>query len=205
MSEIRRAEATDADAAVPLILSSGPDAYEYVFTLPGKPAEGFLRFAFTEGSGFSGHRNHHVVEDAGQVVGTGAFYTLEEHQRLAREALGQSTRHYGMLGAMRIVRQSLPVSNMMPAPSPDAIYVANLAVSVDCRGRGVGAKLLEHARGLAESAGMKALELDVSVRNTRAEALYRRTGFIVTAERAFRGNRKRIDVPDHRRMRWEIS
>lgn len=204
MSSIRPARAADADAAVPLILTSGPAAYEYVFALPQRPAVDFLRFAFADGGGFSGYQNHYVVENAGRVVGTGAFYTLEDHQRLARESLGQSTRHYGMIGAMRIVRQSLPVSAMMPAPSADALYVANLAVADDCRGQGIGGLLLEHACSLAREQGAAALELDVAVTNPRAQALYERFGFSVESERPFRGNRKRVNVPDHRRMRRPI-
>ncbi len=202
MSGIRSAGSADADAAAPLILASGPAAYDYVFSLPGRPALEFLRFAFRDGGGFAGYRNHHVAVDGERVVGTGAFYGLESHHRMAREALTQSTRHYGMIGAVRIVRQSMPVSAMMPPPSEDAIYVANLAVHESVRGRGWGAQLLAVARELAEREGKSALELDVSVRNPRAQALYERTGFLVVAERPFRGNRRRVDVPDHRRMRW---
>lgn len=202
MIEIRRAAPDDAEAAIPLILSSGPDAYEYVFSLPGRPAAEFLAFAFRDGRGFAGYRNHQLAVRDGRVIGSGAFYALPEHHRYSREALAQATRHYGMIGAVRIVRQSLPVGNMMPAPAPDALYVANLAVHADCRGQGVGARLLEQAVALARAADKAALELDVSVRNPRAQALYERTGFRVISERAFRGDRSRIDVPDHRRMRW---
>ncbi len=204
MSEIRPAVASDVTAAAPLIFSSGPDAYEYVFSLPERTAFGFLEYAFQDGGGFAGYRNHFVAVAENGVIGTGAFYGLEAHLRLAREALSQSSRHYGMIGALRIVRQSMPVSAMMPPPSEDALYVANLAVSTAVQGQGIGAQMLAHARALAESDHKRALELDVSARNPRAQALYERTGFVVVAERAFRGNRKRVDVPDHRRMRWEI-
>ncbi len=204
MIDIRRAGAGDAEAAAPLIFSSGPDAYEYVFSVPGKPALEFLLFAFADGGGFAGCRNHHVATLDGRVVGTGAFYGTDEHPQLAREALAQSSRHYGMIGAVRIVRQSLPVSNMMPPPPTDALYVANLAVATDCRGAGIGGQLLEFAAALAQDRGKQALELDVSVRNPRAQALYERAGFRVLAERQFRGNRNRVDVPDHRRMRRDL-
>ena len=204
MIELRVAAAGDAEAAVPLILSSGPASYEYVFGLPDRPARDFLVFAFRDGGGFAGCHNHYVATLDGRVVGTGAFYGVAEHGRMAREALGQTTRHYGMLGALRVVRQSLPVSNMMPAPADDALYIANLAVAEDFRSQGIGARLLAQARTLAEADGKRACELDVSVRNPRAEALYARTGFQVIAERRFRGNRRRVDVPDHRRMRWEF-
>ena len=59
----RAATADDAEAAVPLIHSSGPAAFEYVFAVPGRgDARDFLMRAFVDGAGEFGWRNHWVGE-----------------------------------------------------------------------------------------------------------------------------------------------
>jgi hypothetical protein len=48
----RAAAAADVAAAVPLIHSSGPAAFEFVFAVPGLgDAQAFLRRAFVDGAG----------------------------------------------------------------------------------------------------------------------------------------------------------
>jgi hypothetical protein len=51
------ARTEDVDASVPLIYSSGPDAFDYVFW----DAESFLRRAYLDGTGECGNRNHTVA------------------------------------------------------------------------------------------------------------------------------------------------
>ena len=68
----RAATADDAEAAVPLIHSSGPAAFEYVFAVPGRgDARDFLMRAFVDGAGEFGWRNHRVGELDGRVVARG--------------------------------------------------------------------------------------------------------------------------------------
>src|SRR5712691_5597064 len=72
----RSAAAADVEAAVPLIYSSGPAAFDYVFTLDGGPtAEDFLRRAFVDGAGEFGWRNHVVGELDGRIVAAGAGWS----------------------------------------------------------------------------------------------------------------------------------
>ncbi len=54
--KFRPALPDDVEAAVPLIYSSGPDAFDFVFNVPGRAtAQDFLRQAFVDGAGaFSG-------------------------------------------------------------------------------------------------------------------------------------------------------
>ena len=47
----RPARANDMEAALPLILSSGPDAFNYVFRTARHTPEDFLRGAFVDGAG----------------------------------------------------------------------------------------------------------------------------------------------------------
>lgn len=201
---IRPARADDADAAVPLIFSSGPESYRYVFTTAGHDALDFIRFAFVEGSGYLGYRNHDVVELAGRIVGTGSFYASADYRRLGRESLRQAMTHYGVVNLVRVMRQSGAVTAMMPPPPPGSEYFANLAVCEELRGRGIGARLMEHGIERARTGERHFCVLDVAVDNARATGLYRRFGFAGGEVRPFPGSRDPWNVPDHQRMVLEM-
>ena len=68
----RPATAQDAAAAIPLILSSGPDTFAYVFQTARRSPAGFLHQAFGDGAGQFGFRNHVVGAVDGRVVAAGA-------------------------------------------------------------------------------------------------------------------------------------
>lgn len=68
----RPARSDDAEAAVPLIYSSGPAAFDYVFGgTPKGTAQDFLHKAFVSGAGQFGYRQHSVGEQDGRVVAVG--------------------------------------------------------------------------------------------------------------------------------------
>jgi [ribosomal protein S18]-alanine N-acetyltransferase len=58
-----------------------------------------------------------------------------------------------------------------------AARLYSLVVDPDARGRGIAGVLLRDAEGVASSAGLGALRLEVRVDNAAALALYRRHGF----------------------------
>jgi len=61
---------------------------------------------------------------------------------------------------------------------PGALYIEALAVRADCRGRGIGTKLLEQSIAMARERGLREVCLDVADTNTGARRLYERMGFI---------------------------
>jgi hypothetical protein len=71
----RPARPEDAPEAVPLILSSGPDAFDFVFKSSRNTPAGFLLRAFPDAAGQFGYRNHVVGEVDGRVVAAGAGWT----------------------------------------------------------------------------------------------------------------------------------
>src|SRR3546814_385856 len=92
----RPAVAADVDVAVPLIHSSGPAAFEYVFAVAGVgDALAFLRRAFVDGAGEFGWRNHVVGELDGVVVAVGAGYGGYGKGRFMLAAAREILWHYG--------------------------------------------------------------------------------------------------------------
>jgi hypothetical protein len=60
---------------VPLIYSSGPAAFDFVFATEKHSAQDFLRTAFIDGAGEFGFRNHTVAVAKNIVVGIGAAFS----------------------------------------------------------------------------------------------------------------------------------
>lgn len=199
--QFRRAAPEDADAAVPLIYSSGPAAFDYVFvTREGGQASSFLRRCFVDGAGEFGWRNHWVGLLDERVVAVGAAYGADTQWPFMLSAVRQILGHYGLGQGAGVMWRGLRVESVIRPPAGDMHYLAHLAVAPELRGRGLGRALIEHLMGLAREAGRRRITLDVAASNPRAEALYQRSGFKVMSERKSQLANEHGRVPDHRRM-----
>jgi ribosomal protein S18 acetylase RimI-like enzyme len=197
----RPAAPEDAAVAVPLIYSSGPTAFDYVFTTrDGGDAQAFLQHCFVDGQGEFGWRNHWVGVAEGKVVVVGAGYGADTKWPFTLAAARQIVRHYGLRRGLGVIVRGLRVESVIKPPSGDMHYLAHLAVLPDMRGHGIGRALVDQLVGHARDAGRTRVTLDVAISNPRAEALYRRAGFKVIGERKSRLANERGRVPDHRRM-----
>jgi len=197
----RAATAQDAGAAVPLIHSSGPAAFDYVFGVPGRStAQAFLHRAFADGAGEFGWRNHIVGELEGVVVAAGAGFGGETALAFTLAAARQILAHYGLRHAPGVIARGLKVERVIPPPVRGMHYLAHLGVSPVLRGQGIGRALLDELIRRGVQAGRSRMVLDVAVGNPRAQALYERLGFAVTEERHSVLANAQGAVPDHRRM-----
>lgn len=199
--QFRVATAQDAEAAVPLIHSSGPAAFDYVFALPGHgDAQAFLRRAFVDGAGEFGWRNHVVGELEGVVVAVGAGYGGETSLAFTLAAARQILAHYSLRHAPGVIARGLRVERVIPPPARGMHYLAHLGVSPALRGQGIGLALIDELIRRGVQQGRWRMVLDVAASNPRAQALYERLGFAVTGERPSSLANARGAVPDHRRM-----
>ncbi|WP_266170977.1 GNAT family N-acetyltransferase [Dyella subtropica] len=199
----RSATAEDVERAVPLMHSSGPPAFDYVFSLPGREgAQAFLRYAFVDGAGEFGWRNHRVGVLNGRVVAVGAGFGAETHWSFTLAAARQILGYYGLRHAAGVIARGLRVESVIPPPSGDMHYLAHLGVAPELRGQGIGRALIDHLVSEAGRLGRRRMVLDVATSNPRAEALYARYGFGVTGERTSALANAQGSVPGHRRMEW---
>lgn len=199
----RTAMPADAEAAVPLIHDSGPAAFAYVFSVPGRgEALDFLHRAFLDGAGEFGWRNHCVGELDGRVVAVGAGYGGESALAFTLAAARQIFGHYGVR-APGVVARGLRVERVIRPPQRGMHYLAHLGVAPGLRGRGIGRALVGHLIEQARAQGRRRIALDVAASNPRAQALYAELGFAVTEARASVLANAQGVVPAHRRMeRW---
>jgi RimJ/RimL family protein N-acetyltransferase len=74
------------------------------------------------------------------------------------------------------------------------VGILGISLHPDWRGRGLGERLLREALAAADEFGYARVELGVFSHNTRAQALYRKLGFL---EEGVQRRRIRIDGCDH--------
>ncbi len=200
----RRAVPADAEAAVPLIHSSGPDAFDYVFAVPGPgDALAFLRRAFVDGAGEFGWRSHVVGELDGVVVAAGAGFGGDATWAFMLAAARQILGHYGWRHALGVVGRGLQVESVIPPPTGNAYYLGHLGVAPALRGQGAGSALMSHLLASRPPRLNGPVILDVAQSNPDAQRLYQRLGFVVIGERHAALANARGRVPGHRRMQWQ--
>jgi ribosomal protein S18 acetylase RimI-like enzyme len=196
----RPARPEDLISVKPLIYSAGPELLDYIFSQSGKTPYDILDNAFPRKLGLLAHDIHTVAEVDGEVAGIGAFYDGKIYNRLSIGSFPAIVSTYG-IGTIPVMVRSLQSMTLMPPPARNTMYVSDLGVKPECRSHGIGTALLEYKREEAGKKGYKHFELDVSVNNTRGQALYDRLGFKLVREQKMRGNTKGKYVPDTRRMR----
>lgn len=194
----RPAQASDVEVAIPLIYSAAPEAFEYLYNMGGKTAHDFLHYAFVDGKGLYGWRNHTVATIDGIVVGIGAFFSGSEYRALTQTLMMQMLRYYPKIVLPRLTLHSFHLAQIVAPPPLHCHFLMDFGVAADRRSQGVGTAFIRHHLALAKQLGRESLGLDVAVNNPRAQALYDRLGFEMVMERKFKG--KHGVVPDSRRM-----
>jgi len=177
-------------------------AIDYCFQCFGKRSDDFLRFAFTDGVGFLGYKNHTVATLNDDVVGILASYNLSTYVVLTIGHLWQLWRFYPASRFFDLLIRGVHLQSVMKPPNQTDHYVAHFGVAQGLRGKGIGLQLLKAQHQTALALGRTTCSLDVSDDNPRAQALYERFGFSVTSENRFSGPPGA--VPDTRRMSMPV-
>lgn len=196
MVTIRPATAADI-AVVPLIYSSGPEMFSFLFDRYDRTAMSFIERCFISGKGFYGYENQWLAEVDGQVLGSMTIYSGVEHATLERQMSKPLFRHYGPINVMRVLRDVMATEHWILPPPKDTEYLANLGVAPEARGKGVGTALLEFGLQRAAQRGKAHFALDVADTNPHAERLYRRFGMTQEWEKAYS---RKADIPKMRRL-----
>jgi ribosomal protein S18 acetylase RimI-like enzyme len=197
----RAASRADVADAVPLIYSSGPAAFDYVFDIGGaRDAQAFLRFAYLKGGGEFGWRAHRIAEMGGQVAAVGAAFDGRTVMRFTVAGALQIWGFYGPIRAWGVMVRGLRVEAIIRPPHAEEYYLCHLGVREERRGHGIGARFIRHLLEGLDAKRHRRATLDVAVTNPRAQLLYERLGFEVEALRASKLQNQRGRVADHYRM-----
>ena len=174
---IEAANAQDCEALVPLIFSSGPNTFDYVFL---NAAENFLQVTLPKKSSSFSYTAHWVARETANASACASvsLYTRAEHD----------ARHNGNIAALLswggwrsplIIVKGLKVEALIPPPAPGTLHIAHLGVAASQRSQGIGEQLIQFAEAKARGQNIDTLSLDVSTQNPRAQALYERLGFVI--------------------------
>jgi ribosomal protein S18 acetylase RimI-like enzyme len=197
----RAAAPGDVADAVPLIYSSGPSSFDYVFKIDDSPdAQAFLRFAYLHGGGEFGWRAHRVATMGGQVVAAGAGFDGRTVMRFTIAGALQILRYYGPIRAWGVMIRGLRTETVIRPPRAQEYYLCHVGVREELRGQGIGARFLRHLLEGLDANRHRCATLDVAVTNPRAQLLYQRLGFVVEVQRVSQLQSRHGRVPDHYRM-----
>ena len=110
----------------------------------------------------------------------GIIGTQTEKGGFLNPTLKSMVEVYGLAGG---ILRMFGLALLHHSTAADEIYVDGIAVRKEMRGRGVGSRLLEMLEETALKQGIRRLTLEVIDTNPRAEALYKRLGYVVRKRR----------------------
>ncbi|MEH6549109.1 MAG: GNAT family N-acetyltransferase [Pseudomonadales bacterium] len=198
---MRQALVGDVDAMVPLIYSSGPATFNYVFSHRYESqAQDFLRAAFTDGKGQFGANTHIAMESEGRVVAAGTLYSGAQHIEYLRHGVRQMWQFFGPRKFFSSIYYGLRVESVVKPPPGNVAYLAHLGVAPELRGQGLGRQLIHHLCDMARQQGFTKAGLDVAADNPRARVLYLELGFTSVANHRGGLSNRFGTVVDHEYM-----
>jgi len=197
--ELRPSKKEEVDQAVPLIYSSGPPSFEYVFKNDKVNAQDFLSYAFVRPGGEFSYQNHYSLYWEEEMVGIGSVFDAKMAGGFTVVDALNIFRFY-KFSSLGPVKSGLKVEKLILLPIKKEIALAHLAIVPIMQGKGLGTKLIELLKEKANKAADSIWVLDVSEENPRAKALYDRLGFRVTKKNDSTLKNKYSYVANHYRM-----
>lgn len=170
--------AADVYAAVPLIYSSGPEAFNYVFcSRHEQEAQDFLHHAFVNGRSEFGFQQHLAALIDDEVVAVGALRTQPESAGFMLAALRDIHSFYPIRHMPGVILRGLRTERVIRPPQANRGLIYQLGVKPERRGCGIGEQLIQQLIIRAQVQSLTHVALDVADHNPRARALYLRLGF----------------------------
>ncbi len=203
--QLRPAQSGDVNEAVPIIYSSGPEIFDFIFAhkKDGSPYE-YLTSAFLNGEGELGFQNFTLAVVDDLVVGSSACFNGSEKSRFMLPGALHIISYYGLVDCWRVMLNAVRVEQVIEPPKGDLHYIAYLGVAPEWRGQGIGTKMMLNLLEQGKRARRTVAALDVAVHNPRAQALYERLGFKVVSERKSDLYNEFGVVGPHRRMEFNL-
>lgn len=175
--DFRACTLDDQHVVVPLIYSSGPKAFDYVFSLDyAIQSQDFLHYAYQCQAGQFSFSEHTAITAEDKIVASGCLTSGTKMLKHMWNNLIQIFAFYGVVKGLRVLRRGLKVERIIPPPSKDIAYICNLGATV--QGKGYGSQLIEEFENLARDDEHQVIALDVADSNTHARRLYDKLGFI---------------------------
>ena len=197
--ELKPSHPSEVEIAAPLMYSSGPDAFEYVFKNHKVSAVDFLKYAFVRKGGEFSFDNQYSLYKEGKMVGLGSIFDAKKAASFTTTDALNILRFYGFK-SVPIIKHGLRVERIIELPKKEEIVLAHLAILPSLRGQGLGTLLIDALMKKVNASSANKYVLDVSEENPRAKALYERLGFVTTRKMESSLKNQFSYVPTHFRM-----
>lgn len=195
---IRKALKEDIHKIVPLIHSSGPRAWDFVFQEGKITAFDFLQSAYGKRGNTISFSNHFVAVKDGEVVGSILKYTQPSFLALTLGTAFQILSLYKWK-APKVMARGLKTETIIQPPKSNCLYLGHIAVSESHRNQGIAKQLIEFM--IQNNPKFKTVSLDVSMENPSAIGLYQKLGFTIKETRHPKG--WEVKIPSHHYMEKE--
>ena len=197
--KFRSCKPSDVNDAVPLIYSSGPTSFDYVFKDNKSNSEDFLSYAFVTKGGEFSFDNHIGMIYNEEFIGIGSSFSAAAGMSFLVYDPIKIIKHY-KLRSIRTMAKGLKVEQVIKLPKGNEIVLAHIAIKEDYRGKGFGQKMMEHLMNKKNQIDDISFVLDVSELNPRAKALYEKLGFTVKSIEKSKLKNQYGSVANHFRM-----
>ncbi len=175
--DFRSCTPEDQHLVVPLIYSSGPKTFDYVFSVDyATQSQDFLNYAYQCEQGQFSYREHIVATYDDTIVAGGSLTSGEQMLKHMWHNVVQIFAFYGIIKGIKVLKRGLKVERIIPPPKGPIAYICNLGAAV--KGKGYGSQLIEEFELMAREGGHDTMALDVADSNTHARRLYDRLGYI---------------------------
>jgi ribosomal protein S18 acetylase RimI-like enzyme len=191
---MRSAVPGDAFKAAELIYSTGPDSFNLVYGSHDR-ALGLISRMFSRNGNIASYEYSTVAVEQGTVLGIMVLLEKKDIQKTQAQTGVELLRMTGPLFLLLRMPVFVRQARLNPEPCEDELFVADVAVSLSARGRGIGKMLMEEAERVARERKLPKLSLGVSKRNLPAIGLYKSLGYRVTMEFSDHWLRRRYGFP----------
>lgn len=172
-----------------LIVLSGPELFAYIYNKRGESlVNWFIRLIRDDKSSY---HTSHILADISKDSVRGMIITLpatvmKEKSINEAKSIRQNCSGFGtyVVYMIRLIWR-LRILFHYPKLKNDEMFIANLAVYDEFRGKGIGSRLLAVAEENANSNGYSKLSLFVEIDNEKAISLYQNQGFKIVSKKVF--------------------
>ena len=197
---IRSAGPDDAELVTCMIKLSMGELADYLFGVVNLSIDGILASLFLmKGNRFSLDATDVAEREGGAVGSLISFPGWEITRRNTMTGVGLF-KLCGLLDFLRLAVRALSIAEGVESRR-DEYYLADIAVTPDFQGRGIGSALLAYAERKAEGVGLKKCSLIVDTENPSARRLYERFGYHVVFTKTYPGPAGNAHAGYHRMVK----
>jgi ribosomal protein S18 acetylase RimI-like enzyme len=179
---LRETSPEDASSCGVLLFATWPHLYHALLGDAGRAHRVLARLFAAPGNTFSFDATR-VAERDGRIVGLASSYPADQGQRRARASLIPALLALGPFGFASVLRAVWRIADASMGVDPRHYYVANVAVSQETRGGGLGSLLLADAEQRGRAFGLRGVSLELEGNDPAVRRFYERAGYQVVEER----------------------